>query len=80
MTDTMDIITTGRKGKHLNTQESYHIYKTSRGNLHMNDTHIDTHNPIFQTLQETDTKYQYTPSTPSTTIRYKYSRLHTLQS
>jgi hypothetical protein len=30
MTDTMDIITTGRKGKHLNTLEMYHIYKTSR--------------------------------------------------
>jgi hypothetical protein len=29
MTDTMDIITTGRKGKQLNTLERYHIYKTA---------------------------------------------------
>jgi hypothetical protein len=41
MTDAMDIITTGRKGQHLNTLERYHIYKPSRENLHMNDTHID---------------------------------------
>jgi hypothetical protein len=42
MMDTMDIITTGRKGKHLNTLERYHIYRTNRENLHMNDTHLDT--------------------------------------
>jgi hypothetical protein len=56
VTDTMDIITTGRKGKHLNTLERYYIYKTSMENLHMNDTHIDKHNPIFEALQETDRK------------------------
>jgi hypothetical protein len=56
MMDTIDIITTRRKGKHLNTLERYYIYKTSRENLRMNDTHIDTHNPIFEALQETDTK------------------------
>jgi hypothetical protein len=56
MTDTMGIITTGRKGKYLNTLERYHIYKTSRKNLHINDTHVDTHNPIFGVLQEIDTK------------------------
>jgi hypothetical protein len=47
ITDTMEIITTGR-----NTLERYHIYEISRENLHMNDTHIDTHQPIFQTLHE----------------------------
>jgi hypothetical protein len=56
ITDTMDIITTGRKGKHFNTLERYRMYKTSRENLHMNDTHIDAHNPIFEALQESDTK------------------------
>jgi hypothetical protein len=56
MTDTMDIITTGRKGKHLNTLERNHIYRTSRENLHMNDRYIDTRNPIFKALQEMDKK------------------------
>jgi hypothetical protein len=56
MTDTMDVITTGRKGKHLNTLERYNIYRTSRENLHMNDTYIDTHNPIIKALQEMDKK------------------------
>jgi hypothetical protein len=49
MTDTMDIITMGRKGKRLNTLERYHIYKTSRKNLHMNDTHVDTQSYIWST-------------------------------
>jgi hypothetical protein len=52
ITDTMEIITTGRKGKYLNTLERYHIYEISRDNLHMNDTHIVTHNPIFEALHE----------------------------
>jgi hypothetical protein len=29
ITDTMDVIRTGRKGKHLNTSEKYYIYKIS---------------------------------------------------
>jgi hypothetical protein len=37
ITDTMDVIRTGRKGRHMNTLEKYHIYKISRNNLHMND-------------------------------------------
>jgi hypothetical protein len=56
MMDTMDIIAMGRKGKHLNTLETYYTYKTSRENIHMNDTHIDTYNPIFEALQVTDAK------------------------
>jgi hypothetical protein len=50
--DTTGILKTGRKGKHLNTLEKYHIYRISNDNLHMNDTHIDTYNPIFETLHE----------------------------
>jgi hypothetical protein len=41
----MDVIRTGR---HLNTLERYHIYKISRNKLHMNDTHVEAHNPIFK--------------------------------
>jgi hypothetical protein len=48
----MDVIGTGRKGRHLNTLEKYHIYKISRNNLHMNDTHIDKHKTIFKTVNE----------------------------
>jgi hypothetical protein len=45
--DTMDVITAGKKGKYLNTLERYYIYKISKDNLHINDTYIDIHNPIF---------------------------------
>jgi hypothetical protein len=38
----MDIIKTGKKGKHLNTVEKYHIYNISKDNLHMNDTSSHT--------------------------------------
>jgi hypothetical protein len=48
----MDVVRTSKKGKHLNTLERYHIYKLSREGLHMNDTYIDIHSPIFETLQE----------------------------
>jgi hypothetical protein len=33
----MDIIKTGRKGKHLNASEKYHIRRISKDNLHVND-------------------------------------------
>jgi hypothetical protein len=48
----MEIIRTWWKGKYLNTLERYHIYEISRDNLHMNGTHIDTHNPILEELHE----------------------------
>jgi hypothetical protein len=50
ITNIMDIIKTDEDGRDLNTLERYHIYKISKGRLHMNDTYIDTHNPIFETL------------------------------
>jgi hypothetical protein len=46
--DTMDVIRTGRQGRHLITLDKYHIYGISRNSSHKNDTH----NPIFQTLHE----------------------------
>jgi hypothetical protein len=52
----MDIIETGKKGKHLNTLQKYHICGTSKPNLHMNHTHIDTYYPIFETLYELHTR------------------------
>jgi hypothetical protein len=51
-TNTMDIIRTGRNDRHLNTLEKYRFYKISRNKLHINDTQIETHNPIFQTVHE----------------------------
>jgi hypothetical protein len=52
----MEIITTGRNRKYLNTLERYHIYEISRENLHMKDTNIDMHDPIFETLHEIQTE------------------------
>jgi hypothetical protein len=54
--DTMNIIKTAKKGRDLNTLDRYHIYKLSREKLHMNDTYIDTYNPIFELLQEVNTR------------------------
>jgi hypothetical protein len=50
VTYTVDVTRRGRKGRHLNILEKYHIYKLSRDNLHMNDIYIDIYNLIFQTL------------------------------
>jgi hypothetical protein len=50
--DAMEVITTGKKGKYFNILERYHIYEISRENRHMDSAHIDTHNPIFETLRK----------------------------
>jgi hypothetical protein len=51
-TDTIDVIRYGRKGRHLNTLEKYHIYRISKTNVHLNDTYNETHNTIFQVIYE----------------------------
>jgi hypothetical protein len=53
---TMDIIKTGSKSKDLNILEKYDGCKISKDKLHMNDTYIDTSNPIFDTLHELYTR------------------------
>jgi hypothetical protein len=51
-TDILDVIRKGRRGRHLNTLEKYHIYKISKTNVYLNDTHSETHNPIFQVIHD----------------------------
>jgi hypothetical protein len=48
MTDIMKILHLNQKGREMNTWERYHIYTLSRDELQLNDTHTDTHNPIFK--------------------------------
>jgi hypothetical protein len=55
-TDTTDIVRTGNNGKHLNNLEKYHTYLISKDNLHMNDTHAESHNPAFEALYGLDTR------------------------
>jgi hypothetical protein len=55
ITDIMDIIRTQKTGKHINTLQKYYICNFSKNSLYMNDTNIDTHNPIFRKLQEMNT-------------------------
>jgi hypothetical protein len=64
----MEIITTGKKGKHLNTLERYYIYITNKENIQMNDTHIETYNPIFQAIHEINIVQQPTPLSPTNTV------------
>jgi hypothetical protein len=45
-----------RKRKYLKTLDEYHKYRLSRSRLHMNNTHIDTFNPLFKVLQELNTR------------------------
>jgi hypothetical protein len=54
ITNTMKALKAERKGKHLNTLERYYIYiyKTRRDRLKMNHAYIDTHNTIFELIQE----------------------------
>jgi hypothetical protein len=58
MTDTMNIITIGKKGKHLNTLEM----KKTKSERHK---HTETYNPIFQVIHELSTEqHRTTPRSP----------------
>lgn len=50
--DTVDITRTDKERKKISTLKKNHIYQVSRNNLLINDTNVDTHKPIFRTLQE----------------------------
>jgi hypothetical protein len=65
--DTVKVMKFDKRGKHLNTLERYHIHKRSKEGLQMNDAHIHTHYPIFEALQETDTRQKFTYTEKTTT-------------
>jgi hypothetical protein len=48
--DTLDIIKIETKGKHLDTLEKFHIFCLVKQNKHLNDSNIETHNPIFNVI------------------------------
>ncbi|PNF17502.1 hypothetical protein B7P43_G17365, partial [Cryptotermes secundus] len=48
--NTMDIIATNKKGQYVNTLENYHIYRTAKKNMHMNNINKEIYNPIFHEL------------------------------
>jgi hypothetical protein len=48
--DTMDIIKIERKGKHLDTLETFHIFCSFKRNKYFNGNNIDTNDPIFNTI------------------------------
>jgi hypothetical protein len=70
--DTMDVIRTGRNGRHFNTLEKYHIYRINSNNLHMNDT-----NPYFRPYRNftrdssTDPQKRYVSGNSHTERLYK---------
>jgi hypothetical protein len=60
LTDTMEIMKIERKGKHLNTLEKCHIYRISKEGIHMNDICDETYNPIFEVINNLDTRRHHT--------------------
>jgi hypothetical protein len=56
ITNTTKVLITQRKGKHLNALERYYIYKMRKDGLQKNDSCIDTHNPIFEMIQEVNNR------------------------
>jgi hypothetical protein len=49
----LNILHFEKKGPLMNSLEQFHIYRISKDNLLLNDTHTDTYNPIFNLI----TKY-----------------------
>jgi hypothetical protein len=52
VTDMMKVLKSQKKGRHLNTLERYYIYKMRKNGIQMNDACIETHNLIFEIMQE----------------------------
>jgi hypothetical protein len=51
----------------MNALERFQIYKLSQGNMHMNDTYADIHNPIFNLITKYYKEYHTNPNpTPPT--------------
>jgi hypothetical protein len=48
--NTLQILNTQGKGPYLNTLEKFHIYKTNKTDILLNDNYADTYNPIFELL------------------------------
>jgi hypothetical protein len=48
--NTLKILNTQEKGPYLNTLEKFHIYKTKKTGILLNDNYADTYNPIFKLL------------------------------
>jgi hypothetical protein len=48
--NTLEVLYIGRKGRMLDTQERFHIYKISKSQLHLNDKLAETTNPIFDAI------------------------------
>lgn len=64
ITDTMEIITTGRKEKYLNTMERYHIYKIST-KIYTRMTHILKHTTLYLKHCMKFTQNRSTPPLPT---------------
>jgi hypothetical protein len=50
MENTLKILNTQGKGPYLNTLEKFHIYKTKKSGILLNENYTDTYNPIFEIL------------------------------
>jgi hypothetical protein len=64
ITNTMKIVKTGKKGRHLNTLEKYRIYRISKDNLNMNDTYITYTTPYLKHWVNSTPDSSKFPTTP----------------
>jgi nitrate reductase beta subunit len=57
--DTMDIIKIENNDILRDTFERNYIYKAQQEGIHLNDTHANTKNPIFETVYKYQEKINY---------------------
>lgn len=82
MSDTMDIISRGQKGRYLDTLETYHIYRIGKVNLHMNEIHGHIQSHIQGIIRALRQIAAHTPKScyknrVSSTERSQYQRTQT---
>jgi hypothetical protein len=50
--NTLNILQFEKKSQKMNSLEQYYIYKLTKENLQLNDTHTNKYNPIFQVITD----------------------------
>jgi hypothetical protein len=52
MENTLNILQFEKKSQKMNSLEQYYIYRLTKENLQLNDTHTNKYNPIFQVIAD----------------------------
>jgi hypothetical protein len=77
MEDILTIMQCERKGRRLNSLEQFYIHRLVKEETQLNDTHKNTHNPIFDLIHEHDNNSKPTHSYTTRNTSLNLPQQHT---